>query len=158
VAIPLGPDDIALTVYLHRESRWLLQTTVRTIPGFSRLWGPVDDLDATQTTDESLGAAVRRALTRAPSDRIAHDAEPAQTPWSTVGRGYRSFCRRTALVTVRRDGDELRVLPEENRSFVKPDPGFYARDDLTVRVPLDAPDSALGSAVSQAARAIPTPL
>lgn len=127
-------------------------------PALLRIWGPADDLEVTGKTEEALGAAIRHALARGPADRIAHDAEPAATPWSTLGRGYRSFCRGTALVSVRRVGSELRVLPEENRMFVTPDPGFYARDDLAVGVPLDAPDSELGSAVVQAARALPTPL
>ena len=151
-------EDVGVSVYLHRERQWLVQTSVRTVPGFFRVWGPVIRLDAPTASDEELGAAVRQAFDQAPNARIPSDEEPAETPWSAVGEGYRKFCRGTALVSVSREDLQVTITPEENRMFIKPDPGFYARPDLVATVSQDAPDAAMGSAIRAAASALPVPL
>jgi hypothetical protein len=153
----LGPTDHGAEIYWHREQLWLIQPSVRTIPGFFRLWGEVQSLSG-DTSDERLGAAVRQALESAPRRRIPHDYEPEQTPWSMVGKGYRSFCRRTALVSAKRAGEHVIIAAWENRMFVKPDPAFYPRTDLDVTLPANNDDVTLGRSVREAAAALPTPL
>jgi hypothetical protein len=146
---PLGDEDVAVALYLREGARWYVQLSVRSTIGASVAWGVVEILEA--ATDADLGAAVRRALARAPRRPVSYRIDDSrETPWSREGKSFRAFARAMALVEVcRRPDRRFSVEPYENRVFTRPPEGFVG---ITERVRVvEDDDEQLGAAMRAAA-------
>jgi hypothetical protein len=148
-APPLGVEDVSVQVHLREGTRWYVQLAVRTTNLAFLVWGPVEIMDA--PSDAELGAAVGRALARAPARQIPFVIDDdRETPWSREGRKFRSFARGAALVEVTRRADgRFSVMPYENREFTKPREGFVGVSERARDVEDD--DEQLGAAIRAAA-------
>ena len=150
-AAPLGDEDVAVALYRRDAARWYVQLSVPSTIGASVAWGTVEVLDG--ASDADLGAAVRRALARAPRRPVHYDRdEDRETPWSQEGKSFRVFARGAALVEVRRRADgHFALQPYENRVFTRPPEGFLGVPERVRDVEDD--DEQLGAAIRAATAA-----